>query len=141
MAIPDTRPGGIAVPLLDGDIKISELSGQNAGVLQFQCAEAGQTVRVAIKNDEAGKLVAAAASLLNQTMPMPGFQGNVRVLPVSTWSVLPGGDDTVLFCFGLQPGGALCFPLAKSAAGAVLETLEGMFGKGQAGPPDGATRN
>jgi hypothetical protein len=141
MAIPEIPPGGIAVPLLDGEVKISELPGQNAGVLQFECAEAGQTVRVAIKNDDAVKLVAAAAPLLNQTMPMPGFQGNVRALPVSTWSVLPGGDDTVLFCFGLQLGGALCFPLAKSAAGAVLETLEGMFGKGPAGLPDGASRN
>jgi hypothetical protein len=58
-------------------------------------------------------------------MPIPGFAGAIRVMPVRKWSVLPGSESGfIVLCFELQFGGALCFPLANVAAETVLQGLQ-----------------
>ena len=111
--------------MASGAIQVRRAEDGKSAVVEF--ATNTEPVAIEIQTQDAGQLVAAGAHLLGQNLIPVGHQGEVHVIPVSNWSIVDGGQKTVLFSFELLQGPALAFSVAATAelAKALQAALQG----------------
>ena len=110
-------------PMLDGEITVTT-EGADRVVFVFETG--GAPVTIAMKPDDARKLVRAGALALNPVIPRPYEALEVvRGMSVHEWSVMPGPrPETTAISFGFAEGGALTFTFLRKDAAAIRTALE-----------------
>jgi hypothetical protein len=110
-------------PMLSGEIKVT---AEGADRVIFVFETDGAPVTIAMKPDDARKLVRAGAQALNPVMPRPYEALEVvRGMSVHEWSVMPGPrQETTAISFGFEAGGALTFTFLRKDAAAIRNALE-----------------
>ena len=115
----------IDAPVITGAIQVRRSEDGNSATVEF--VTEAEPVSVQIKTRDGGQLVAAGAHLLGQKIIPVGYHGEVQVIPVSNWSIVDGGEKTVLFSFELLHGPALAFSVAATAE--LMGALQAALGK------------
>ena len=110
-------------PMLGGEIKVV---AEGADRVVFRFETDGGPVSIAMKPDDARKLVRAGAQALNPVMPRPHESLDVvRGMSVHEWSVMPGPrPETTAISFGFEAGGALTFTFLRRDAAAIRNALQ-----------------
>jgi len=128
----------IDAPLITGGIQVRRSEDGKTAIVEFATETA--PVAVKIKAQDGGQLVAVGAHLVGQKIIPVGYEGEVQVIPVSNWSIVGGGENTVLFSFELLRGSALSFSVAATAG--LLEALQAALGRSPPEEPkDGWSRD
>jgi len=133
MADQDGAGQFLKITTLIGDLGVSPSDDKRFSIFTFSNPE--EPVRVAVRNEDLPKLIAAAAHAYTPRMRTGGPGGSDMALATSDWAITEARDGSVAFSFELLPGAALTMLVPASRKAGLLQALQTALGMDD--PPSG----